>query len=98
MPVYNRIDTVKYAVDSVLEQSYSNLELIIVDDGSDDGTKELLENINDPRISLLHNKSCKGVSNARNQGLAAAHGKYIAYLILIIFGIQDILLPWLGHF
>ncbi len=80
MPVYNRIDTVKLAVDSVLEQSYSNLELIIVDDGSDDGTKELLENINDPRISLLHNKSCKGVSNARNQGLAAARGKYIAYL------------------
>lgn len=80
MPVYNRIDTVKCAVDSVLEQSYSNIELIIIDDGSDDGTKELLENIIDPRIILLNNKSCKGVSNARNQGLAAACGKYIAYL------------------
>jgi len=80
MPVYNRISTVKNAIDSVLEQSYSNIELIIVDDGSDDGSKELLESINDPRITLLHNKSCKGVSNARNMGLEAANGKYIAYL------------------
>lgn len=80
MPVYNRIDTVKYAVDSVLEQSYKNIELIIIDDGSDDGSEELFENIEDERIVLLHNKSCKGVSNARNQGLTAARGKYIAYL------------------
>ena len=80
MPVYNRIDTVKSAIDSVLEQSYKNIELIIVDDGSDDGTKELLENIDDPRIILQRNESCKGVSNARNQGLEVAKGKYIAYL------------------
>lgn len=80
MPVHNRIKTVKDAIDSVLQQSYSNIELIIVDDGSDDGTKELLENIHDPRIILLHNKSCKGVSNARNMGLKASQGKYIAYL------------------
>jgi glycosyltransferase involved in cell wall biosynthesis len=80
MPVYNRIDSVKYAVDSVLEQSYRNIELIIIDDGSDDGSKELLENIKDQRIKLLHNKTCNGVSNARNQGLKAASGKYIAYL------------------
>jgi len=80
MPVYNRIDTVKYAVDSVLNQSYKNIELIIIDDGSDDGTKELLENIKDPRIKILHNTSCKGVSNARNRGLEVANGKYIAYL------------------
>ena len=80
MPVYNRIDTVKYAIDSVLEQSYGKLELIIINDGSDDGSKELLDGINDPRITILHNENCKGVSNARNQGLAAAQGKFIAYL------------------
>ena len=50
MPVYNRIDTVNYSVDSVLKQSYRNFELIIVDDGSDDGSKELLEKMEDPRI------------------------------------------------
>ncbi len=80
MPVHNRLGTVKSAVDSVLEQSYKNIELIIIDDGSDDGSKELLEKINDPRIKLLHNNICKGVSNARNKGLKAAKGKYIAYL------------------
>ena len=80
LPVYNRMDIVKYSVDSVLKQSYSKLELIIVDDGSDDGTGELLENIDDPRVKILHNESCKGVSNARNRGLEAANGKYIAYL------------------
>ena len=80
MPVYNRIDTVKDAVDSVLQQSYNNIELIVVDDGSDDGSKELLENIEDHRIVLLTNENCKGVSAARNKGLEAANGKYIAYL------------------
>ena len=80
MPVYNRIDTLKDAIDSVLVQSYSNIELIVVDDGSDDGSKELLENIEDNRIVLLRNENCKGVSAARNLGLEAANGKYIAYL------------------
>ena len=80
MPVYNRVDCVKSAIDSVLEQTYRNIELIIIDDGSDDGSKELLENINDQRIKLLSNNSCKGVSNARNKGLSVAIGKYIAYL------------------
>jgi len=80
MPVYNRVDIVESAIDSVLEQTYSNIELIIVDDGSDDGSKELLESLNDQRIRLLHNDSCKGVSNSRNKGLSVAKGKYIAYL------------------
>ena len=80
LPVYNRMDILEYAVDSVLKQSYSMLELIIIDDGSDDGTKELLEKIDDSRVKILHNKGCKGVSNARNRGLEAANGKYIAYL------------------
>lgn len=80
MPVYNRIDIVKSAIDSVLEQTYRNIELVIVDDGSDDGTAELLENIGDERIVLLRNETCQGVSSARNRALAAASGKYIAYL------------------
>jgi O-antigen biosynthesis protein len=80
MPVLNRVDIVKFAVDSVLEQSYKNIELIIIDDGSEDGTKELLEKLDDNRIKFISNKSCQGVSKSRNQGLMAAKGKYIAYL------------------
>ena len=68
------------AIRSVLEQSYTNIELIVVDDGSEDGSKELLENIKNKKIVLLHNDQCKGVSNARNKGLSVAKGKYIAYL------------------
>jgi len=80
MPVLNRIDTIQAAVDSVLEQTYPNFELVIVDDGSEDGTFELLKGISDERIILLRNDSCQGVSNARNRALAVARGKYIAYL------------------
>ncbi|MEL7671257.1 glycosyltransferase [Methanobacterium sp.] len=80
MPVYNRARTVKSAIDSVLTQTYRNIELVIVDDGSDDGTVELIEDINDDRIVLLRNNSCQGVSKARNRALKAARGKYIAYL------------------
>jgi glycosyltransferase involved in cell wall biosynthesis/predicted nucleic acid-binding Zn-ribbon protein len=80
MPVYNRARTVKSAVDSVLTQTYRNIELVIVDDGSDDGTVELIESINDDRIVLLRNDGCQGVSKARNRALKAARGKYITYL------------------
>lgn len=80
MPVFNRIGIVESAVNSVLNQTYSNIELIIIDDGSDDGTFEMLKQLHDKRIVLLHNDSCQGVSNARNKGLEVAQGKYIAYL------------------
>lgn len=80
VPVYNRIDTVKSSIESVLNQSYTNFELIIIDDGSDDGSKELLETIKDERITILHNATRKGVSTARNMGLELAKGKYVAYL------------------
>jgi len=80
MPVHNRADTVKIAVNSVLNQDYPNIELIIVDDGSNDGTYESLESLNDERIVLIRNTECSGVSNARNRGLSVANGKYIGYL------------------
>ncbi|MCK9152245.1 glycosyltransferase family 2 protein [Methanobacterium alcaliphilum] len=80
MPVHNRIGTISSAIDSVLKQSYQNFELIIVDDGSDDGTTEFLEKNENPKIKIIKNKTCQGVSNARNKGLDYSKGKYIAYL------------------
>jgi glycosyltransferase involved in cell wall biosynthesis len=80
MPVYNRINTVQAAINSVLNQTYQNFELIIMDDGSDDGTVELLESLKNPKINIIKNGSRQGVSYARNRCLEVAKGKYIAYL------------------
>lgn len=82
MPVYNRIGIVKHAIDSVLKQSYKNFELIIIDDGSNDGTVELIESISnkDNRIKLIKHEENKGVCKSRNDGLKIAKGEYIFYL------------------
>lgn len=82
MPVYNRIGIVKHAIDSVLKQSYKNFELIIIDDGSTDGTVELVESIisKDNRIKFIEHEENKGVCKSRNDGLELAEGKYIFYL------------------
>lgn len=80
MPVYNRVNIVKKAIDSVLNQSYPNIELIIVDDGSVDGTIDILEGIKDDRIILSKNKKNQGQSKSRNNAIKLSKGKYIAYL------------------
>ena len=80
MPVYNRVNIVKKAIDSVLNQSYSNIELIIVDDGSVDGTLDVLKGIKDERIILLKNKENQGQSKSRNNAIKVTSGKYLAYL------------------
>lgn len=80
MPVHNRLGTVKAAIDSVLSQVYQQFELIIVDDGSTDGTTELVKSYQDVRIKFFRFDQCGGVSAARNKALTMAKGKYIAYL------------------
>ncbi|MTK64561.1 MAG: glycosyltransferase [Methanobacterium sp.] len=80
LPVHNRVGTVRSSIESVLNQTYTKFELIIIDDGSDDGSDELLKSINDERIVLMYNKERGGVSKARNMGLESAKGKYVAYL------------------
>jgi glycosyltransferase involved in cell wall biosynthesis len=80
MPVYNRTKTVLKAINSVLNQTYPNIELIIVDDGSNDGTSELLRKLQKKNIILLYNDKCQGVSKARNRALKSSKGKYISYL------------------
>lgn len=78
IPVYNGEKFILKAVDSVLRQRYTDWELIIVNDGSTDGTAALLEGLrDDPRIRVIHQKN-GGVSAARNTAIAASRGTHIA--------------------
>ena len=80
MPTKNRADIIRHAIDSVLIQSHQNFELLVVDDGSDDdSTKHIIDLIADPRIKYFKTKPL-GVASARNTGLEAATGDYIAFL------------------
>ncbi|NLV40879.1 MAG: glycosyltransferase [Candidatus Hydrogenedentes bacterium] len=81
MPAWNRAETIGRAVESVLAQSYANWELIVVDDGSDDGTPEAVQAFRaaNPKIRLLR-IAHEGVSAARDAGLREAKGGIIAYL------------------
>jgi glycosyltransferase involved in cell wall biosynthesis len=81
MPTYNRQHTITQAVDSVLEQSFKNFELIIVDDGSADKTKTKLKNIiKNKKVRYFCLKKNVGLSAARNFGIKKSKGKYIAFL------------------
>jgi glycosyltransferase involved in cell wall biosynthesis len=79
IPTHNRCDLLKRAVNSVINQSYSNWELIVVDDGSTDGTKELLESVKDDRILYIYQEHSER-STARNRGIEEAQGNYICFL------------------
>lgn len=77
IPTYNRAHTLKRAIDSVLAQSYKNIELIVVNDGSSDSTQKLLASYTNIHIKNISNH---GVSFARNKGIDIATGEYIAFL------------------
>lgn len=79
IPTFNRATVLGRAIDSVLAQTWSNLELIVVDDGSTDATPTILEQCKDSRLKGLRQEN-KGVSAARNQGIAASSGQFIALL------------------
>ncbi len=74
IPTYNRLPMLKEAVDSVLAQDYEDMELIVVDDGSTDGTGEAMKGYGG-RVRLVQFPSNKGVSAARNKGILNARGK-----------------------
>lgn len=82
MPAYNSSDYIKYAVDSVLLQTYGNLELIIYDDASKDNTLLIaLESAErDSRIKIIKGKINSGVAIARNNAIKAANGRFLAFL------------------
>ncbi len=78
IPTYNRGWILKDAVDSVLGQDFTDFELIVVDDGSTDNTREILNSYMDKIIVLRQNN--RGVSSARNKGVAHSSGRFIAFL------------------
>jgi glycosyltransferase involved in cell wall biosynthesis len=77
MAVHNSEKYVREAVDSILNQTFKNFEFIIINDGSTDKTREILESYNDPRIALTHQKHI-GLTKSLNKGIALAKGNYIA--------------------
>ena len=83
IPAFNRVGYITEAVHSVLDQSYPNIELIVVDDGSSDGTYDLLKHFSDEqKITLLShpNRENRGQAAALNVGLKAASGEFLAIL------------------
>ena len=87
IPTYNRATIVRAAINSVVGQSYPNVEVVVVDDGSRDDTRQVVESYGPPVRYLSQANS--GVSAARNRGFAAARGEFIALL-----DSDDEFLPW----
>ncbi len=79
IPTYNRLPMLREAVDSVLAQDFEDFELIVVDDGSTDGTPEVIKQYGG-RVKLFQHTENRGVSAARNRGIFQAKGKYLAFL------------------
>jgi glycosyltransferase involved in cell wall biosynthesis len=79
IPTYNRRSLLARAINSVLEQSFKNFELIVIDDGSCDGTKELIEQQFSEKLIYFKQEN-RGVSNARNRGVEMSCGEWVAFL------------------
>lgn len=80
IPTYNRADLISKAIQSVIDQSYKNWELIVVDNYSDDNTKEVIEAFNDDRILMLFTPRTGSVAASRNLGVSYSKGEWIAFL------------------
>lgn len=80
IPTYNRAHLVKRAIKSVLVQTFTDLELLVIDDCSDDNTEEVVKSVEDARIRYIPRSINRGASAARNMGIHEAKGEYIAFL------------------
>lgn len=79
IPLYNKESSIKKTIESVINQSFRDFEIIIVNDASTDNSLKVIESIKDDRIRVIH-KENGGVSSARNRGIVEAKGDYIAFL------------------
>lgn len=80
MPTYNRADYLKKSVQSVLDQTFSKFEIIIINNYSTDNTLDVISAFNDNRIKVINFKNEGIIAKSRNQGIMQADGKYIAFL------------------
>ncbi|MFX0070553.1 MAG: glycosyltransferase, partial [Candidatus Hermodarchaeota archaeon] len=78
MPVYNGEKFLSEAIESILHQTFTDFEFLIINDGSTDQSVQIIEKYNDPRIRLIHNQKNLGLSSTLNRGLDLAQGQYIA--------------------
>ncbi len=79
IPSYNRRDSLPACLESVLGQRYANIEVLVVDDASTDGTMDYLQTVRDPRLRALGYGENRGACYARNYGAARARGTYLAF-------------------
>ncbi len=79
IPLYNKQSCIRESLNSVLNQTYEDFEVIVVDDGSTDGSLEVVKGFSDERLRVIE-KANGGVSSARNAGIAAARHEWIAFL------------------
>lgn len=80
MPVYNTEKYLKQAIESILKQTYTDFELLIIDDASSDGSIDIINQCSDRRIRLIRNEVNKGISRTRNIGIELSNSKYIALM------------------
>jgi len=80
IPTYNRPKYLKKAIDTVLAQTYKNVEIIIIDDASETNTEQVIDSFDDDRIFYFRNKKRSGAPISRNNGIKKAKGEYIAFL------------------
>jgi glycosyltransferase involved in cell wall biosynthesis len=80
MPVYNGEKFLRDAVESILNQTFSDFELIVINDGSSDSSVQIITSYTDPRIVFINNDSNMGLPYVRNQGVDVSRGEYIAWL------------------
>lgn len=80
IPTYNREDVIGRAIRSALSQTYQDLEIIVIDDASVDGTEQVVQRFESDRLSYIRCQTNQGPSAARNRGLKESRGAYIAFL------------------
>jgi glycosyltransferase involved in cell wall biosynthesis len=80
IPTHNRAEFLRSAITSVLNQTFQDFEIIVIDDASKDHTREIIANFNDARIKAIHNQVSKGAAGARNIGIMNSNCEYIAFL------------------
>lgn len=80
IPTYRDADVLERAIDGVLDQTLSSIEVLVVDDGSPDDVEAVEDAIDDERVTFLHHETNRGASAARNTGIEHASGRYVSFL------------------